>query len=216
MQINYLKLLSKFNEARSNRSWVISKSLKSQTHYFENGRVKTKEHATQTSFVPIIQSYRKSVILGSFNLITHILNILVNKISDCKRQGWQYKLKRELSTALLKYFYQHATAPEVESRTQGSRPRPRTQKKSETKARTALPRTDPFEAKDRNARGQGQGHKRKCSPKKKKIFTRIFQAISKKNRSSQEFFRQSPERNVFQKFSWAPQNFNNSKNSAAL
>ena len=36
---------------------------------------------------------------------------------------------------------------EVESKTQGSRPRPR----------TALPRTDPLEAKDRNARGQGQG-----------------------------------------------------------
>ena len=35
--------------------------------------------------------------------------------------------------------------PGVESRTQGSRPRPTTQKKSEAKA------------KDRNARGQGQG-----------------------------------------------------------
>ena len=43
--------------------------------------------------------------------------------------------------------------PEVESRTQGSRPRPRTQKKFE--ARTAFPRTDTLEAKDRNARGQG-------------------------------------------------------------
>ena len=44
---------------------------------------------------------------------------------------------------------------EVELRTQGSRPRPR----------TAFPRTDPLEAKDRNARGQG--HNRKCSQKKK-------------------------------------------------
>ena len=34
---------------------------------------------------------------------------------------------------------------EVESRTQGSRPRP------------AFPTTDPLEAKDRNARGQGEG-----------------------------------------------------------
>ena len=33
-----------------------------------------------------------------------------------------------------------------------------------------------------------QGHKRKCSPKKKK------------KRSSQKFFKQSPQKNVFQKF----------------
>ena len=39
---------------------------------------------------------------------------------------------------------------EVESRTQSSRPRPRTQKKPR-------PRTDPLEAKDRNARSQGRG-----------------------------------------------------------
>ena len=63
---------------------------------------------------------------------------------------------------------------EVASRTLGSRPRPR----------TALPRTDPIEAKDRNARGPGQGHRRKCSPNKKglKIF---FQAISKKGKQKE-------------------------------
>ena len=64
--------------------------------------------------------------------------------------------------------------------------------------RTAFPRTDTLEAKDRNARGQGQGHKRKCSPKKR-VFTKIFQAISKKKRSSQKFFKRSPQKNVFQK-----------------
>ena len=37
------------------------------------------------------------------------------------------------------------------------------------------PRTEMLEAKD-------QGHKRKCSPKKKKVFTKIFQAISTKKR----------------------------------
>ena len=49
------------------------------------------------------------------------------------------------------------TLPEVESRTQGSRPRsrPRSQKISR-------PRTDPLEAKAKD-----QGHRRKCSPKKK-------------------------------------------------
>ena len=44
---------------------------------------------------------------------------------------------------------------EVESRTQGSRSRPRAQKKSEARPRTAVPRTDPLEAKDRKAGGQG-------------------------------------------------------------
>ena len=60
------------------------------------------------------------------------------------------------------------------------------------------PRTGMPEAKD-------QGHKCKCSTKKrkKKVFTKIFQAISTKN--------------LFPKnFSSAPQNFNNSKNSAVL
>ena len=63
------------------------------------------------------------------------------------------------------------------------------------------PRTGMLEAKDRNARGQGkdQGHKRK----KKKVFTKIFQAISTKKRFPKNF-------------SSAPQNFNNSNNSAVL
>ena len=67
---------------------------------------------------------------------------------------------------------------EVESRTQGSRPRPRTQKKSEAKDSLS---------EDRHSRGQGQ----KCSKprtkdtrasalQKKKVFTKIFQAISTK------------------------------------
>ena len=74
----------------------------------------------------------------------------------------------------------------MESRTQGSRPRPRTQKKSE--AKNSL-------SEDRHSRGQGQecsrprprtkDTKRKCSPKKK--------------RSSQKFFKRSPLKNVFQK-----------------
>ena len=78
------------------------------------------------------------------------------------------------------------------------------------------------------AEAKDQGHKRKCSPKKKKkkglhknfltkqkrpsqkffnktkkVFTKIFQAISTKNRFPK-------------KFSSASQNFNNSKNSAVL
>ena len=55
MQINNLKLLSKFHVARPNRSRVMSKSLKLHTHWFENGPVKTKERATRASVVPITE-----------------------------------------------------------------------------------------------------------------------------------------------------------------
>ena len=72
--------------------------------------------------------------------------------------------------------------PEVESRTQGSRPRPRIQKNPRPRPRTAFSRTDPLEAKDRNARGQGQGQSASGLQKK---------------RSSQKFFRRSPQNNVF-------------------
>ena len=105
--------------------------------------------------------------------------------------------------------------PEVESRTQSSRPRPRTQKNS--RPRTAFPRTDTLEAKDRNARGQGPRTQAQVLSKKKKglhknfsgdlqkkkIIIRSFQAISTKTRFPNNF-------------SSAPQNFNNSKNTAVL
>ena len=74
---------------------------------------------------------------------------------------------------------------EVESRTQGSRPRPRTQKKSEAKDSLS---------EDRHPRGQGQ----ECSrprPRKKDTSASAFQ----KKRSSQKFLRRSPQKNVFQK-----------------
>ena len=54
-------------------------------------------------------------------------------------------------------------------------PEPRTQKNS--RPRTAFPRTDPLEAKDRNARGQGP----RTQPQvfsKKKVFKKVFQTIS--------------------------------------
>ena len=77
--------------------------------------------------------------------------------------------------------------PEVESRTQGSRPRPRTQNKPEATAKDSL-------TEDRPSRGQGQGpraqaqvlSKKKGLQKsfsgdlKKKVFRKIFQAISRK------------------------------------
>ena len=65
--------------------------------------------------------------------------------------------------------------PEVESRTKGSRPRPRTLKK--TRPRIALPTTDPLEAKDRNARGQGQRPRAQAASvlqKKKRLIKNFF------------------------------------------
>ena len=88
----------------------------------------------------------------------------------------------------------------MESRTQGSRPKPSTQKKSEAKAKDSL-------SEDRHSRGQGQ----KCSrprprtkdtsasalQKKKRSSQKIFgRSPKKKKRSSQKFFRRSPQKNV--------------------
>ena len=56
---------------------------------------------------------------------------------------------------------------------------------------TALPRADPLEAKDRNARGQGQGPRTQAQvlSKKKKVFKNFFQAFSKtKKRVFKNFF----------------------------
>ena len=92
---------------------------------------------------------------------------------------------------------------EVVLRTQGSRPRPRTEKNPRPRPRTTLPKTDFLQAKDRNVPGQEQGQKRKCSPKK--VFKKVFQANSKKNK-----------KRLHKNFSGAPQNFNSSKNSAVL
>ena len=101
------------------------------------------------------------------------------------------------------------------ARGQGHKKNPR------PRPRTAFPRTDTLEAKDRNARGQGQGHKaqvlskkkkkkrssqkffRRSPKKKKKVFTKIFQAISTKKRFPKNF-------------SSTPQNFNIPENSAVL
>ena len=91
----------------------------------------------------------------------------------------------------------------MESRTQGSRPRPRTQKKPEAKDSLS---------EDRHSRGQGQECSRRPRTKdtiagalqkiKKKVFTKIFQAISKKKTKKKvftKFFKRSPQKNVSQK-----------------
>ena len=74
----------------------------------------------------------------------------------------------------------------MESRTQGSRPR--TQKKSEAKAKDSL-------SEDRHSRGQGQ----ECSRPRPRTNDTSASALQKKKRSSQKFFKRSPQQNVFQK-----------------
>ena len=88
----------------------------------------------------------------------------------------------------------------MESRTQGSRPR--TQKKSEAKAKDSL-------SEDRHSRGQGQECSRPRTKdtsasalqnKKKGLYKNFSGDFQKrKKRSSQKFFKRSPQKNVFQK-----------------
>ena len=113
---------------------------------------------------------------------------------------------------------------EVESRTQGSRPRPRQGHKKNPRPRprpkTALPRTDPLEANDRNARGQGQGPRTQAQVfSKKKSLQKIFSGdLKKKSKSLQKFFfRRSPVKHAFWNFfSGDLHNFNNSRKVLTL
>ena len=95
---------------------------------------------------------------------------------------------------------------EHKARGQGHQKNPR----PSLRPRTAFPRTDTLEAKDRNARGQGQGPRTQAQvlfkKKKKKVLRKIFQAISKKKK----------KKGLHKNFSSAPQNFNIPKNSAVL
>ena len=92
---------------------------------------------------------------------------------------------------------------EVESRTQGSRPGPRTQEKSEAKAKDSL-------SEDRNSRGQGQ----ECSRPKTKDTS--ASALQKKKKGLHKNFSSDLQKKRFpENFSSAPQNFTNSKNSAS-
>ena len=53
-----------------------------------------------------------------------------------------------------------------------------TKKNPRPRPRTAFPRTGPLEAKDRNVRGQGQGRRTQAQVFSKKVFKKVFQAIS--------------------------------------
>ena len=101
----------------------------------------------------------------------------------------------------------HSIYQRVESRTHGSRPRPR----------TALPRTDTLEAKDRNTRGQGQGPRKQTQmcPKKKGL-KKIFLGDLKKKVFKKMLHTISSKNGLEKIFSADLQIFNRSKNSAVL
>ena len=101
----------------------------------------------------------------------------------------------------------------------------RGQAQGHKKISRSRPRTDPLEAKN-------QGHRRKCSSKKK-VFKNLFQAISKKRSSiifsgekglqnffSGDLYLRKPKKKVFADFSqgfWRfPTKFQRFKNSAVL
>ena len=98
----------------------------------------------------------------------------------------------------------------MESRTQASRQGQGRKKNPKPRTRTALPRTDPLEPKNRNARGQSQGHRRKCFQKKKNMFKKYFR------RSPKEKFQAFSKKRSSKNFSGDLQNLNNSKSSAVL
>ena len=119
----------------------------------------------------------------------------------------------------------------MESRTQGSRPRPRTQKKSEAKdslsedrhsrgqgQECSRPRTKDTSASALQKKRSSQKFFRRSPKKKKKVFTKIFQAISKKKKKvfTKIFQAISTKKRFPNNVSSAPQNFNNSKNTAVL
>ena len=103
-------------------------------------------------------------------------------------------------------------ASEVESRTQGSRPK--TQNKSEAKAKDS-----PSE--DRHSQGQGE----ECSGPRpmandtnaSDLFWRSPNIFFKRSRSSKQFVRRSPQKDGLEKnFSAGLEDFNHPKNSAVL
>ena len=88
----------------------------------------------------------------------------------------------------------------------GHKARGQGHKKKNPRPRTAFPRTDTLEAKNRNARGQG--HKRKCSPKKKKRSPQKFFRRSQKKSLHKNFSSDLHKKTFPKNFSTAPQNFN--------
>ena len=117
------------------------------------------------------------------------------QVLDCKCQRWSRG---------------HKAPGQGQGHKKNPRPRPR----------TAFPRTDTLEAKDRNARGQGQGPRtqaRVLSKKKKGLHKNFLGDLQNKKKVFTKIFQGNSAKKCFPKnFSSASQNFNNSKNTAVL
>ena len=72
-------------------------------------------------------------------------------------------------------------------------------KKSEAKAKDSLSEDRHSRGKDRNARGQGPRTQAQVLSKKKRSSQKFFRRSPQKKRSLQKFFKRSPQKNVFQK-----------------
>ena len=112
-----------------------------------------------------IETYRSKIKTSYVSTFINLLWCLLNMIQINTAQIDEISIFVVYHVTVNQWWrYPYSLGPEVESRTQGSRPR--TQKN--LRPRTALPRTNPLEAKDRNARGQGERHNAEVIFKKKK------------------------------------------------
>ena len=110
-------------------------------------------------------------------------------LSNVKTKKHTIKPEKENSNKTI-----YVQTSEVESRTQGSRPRSRTQKKSEAKAKDSL-------SEDRHSRGQGPRTQAQVLSKKekKRSSQKFFRRSPKTKKVLTKFFKRSPRKNVFQK-----------------
>ena len=90
-------------------------------------------------------------------------------------------------------IFQYSFFPEVEPRTQGQG------HKKNPRPRTAFPRTDTLEAKDRNARGQGPRTRAQVLSKKKNRLHKNFSGDFHKKMFSKKFFKRSTKFLQFKK-----------------
>ena len=109
-----------------------------------------------------LKSFAERLISDDEIIIYQVIATCMEKVHHFFEETFCKGLKQFLKSNGLKVLL-----PEVKSRTQGSRPRPRTLKN--------------FEAKDRPSRGQGQGPRTQTQVFLKKTVLKIFfQVISKK------------------------------------
>ena len=139
---------------------------------------KAQRNKAQQSFQPVKaqRKMRNLIFLTPRRSTTSAMNFLIqlkrNTIPHLRNRIFWTKLKRNLRSAIEISQYNANTKGGVKD----TRPESRAKDtKKNPRPRTALPRTGPLEAKDKNARGQGPWTQAQMFPPK------FFQAISKKS-----------------------------------